>query len=106
MKVWFNGNFENISFGQKVLVARISSGKTYFGEFAKLERKTASNLVFVTESGAVVKTKVDNIHEVVGKAKNEGYFVSLRVEGREKDSNFIREKVKFWNSKKCCFENK
>lgn len=106
MKVWYNGRFEDVIVGQKVLVARTGSCKTYFGEFATLERKTANHLVFVTESGAVVKTKISNLHEVVGKAGKEGYFVSLKVEGRESDKNFISEDVRFWNSKKKCFENK
>lgn len=60
-------------------------------------------MVFVTDSGAVVKTAVDNIQQVVGKAAKAGYFVSLITEGRD---NLIHRNVSFWNEKKLCFENK
>lgn len=106
MKVWFYGEWKEIEIGQKVLVAYCGSGKSYFGEFGKFVKTTKSHMVFETESGAIVKTKIDNIHEVIGKAAKENYFVSLAVEGREDDKNFIHQKVRFWNSKKCCFESK
>lgn len=106
MRVWSNGKFIDMHIGQKVLVAYCGLGHTYYGEFGTLERVTSRHMVFVTDSGAVVKTAIDNIHHVVGKAKNEGYFVSVNVEGRENDSNFVHQNVRFWNNKKCCFENK
>lgn len=102
MKVWNNGKFVEVEIGQKVLVARCSSGKSYFGEFGKIERVTTKHIVVVTDSGAVVKTEIDTLH-TVGKAAKEGYFVSLIVDGRE---DMIHENVKFWNFKKMCFENK
>lgn len=103
MRVWFNGELENIEIGQTVLVAHCGSGHSYFGEFGKLVKTTKQHLVFETESGAQVKTAIDNLHQVVGKAKTERYFVSLRVEGREEDPNFIQQDVKYWDDKKCCF---
>ena len=42
----------------------------------------------------------------VGKAAKEGYFVSIKVDGREEDKNFIHESVRYWNEKKLCFEKK
>ena len=106
MKVGNNGKFIDMHIGQKVLVAHCGSGCTYFGEFGTLVRTTGRHMVLVTESGAAVKTAIDNIHHVVGKAKNEGYFVSVNVDGRENDPHFIHQNVRFWNSNKCCFENK
>lgn len=106
MKVWFNGNFVDMQVGQKVLVARCGLGRTYYGEFGTLTRTTGRHLVFVTESGAIVKTAIDNLSHVVGKAKNEGYFVSIFVDGRKEDPDFIHQNVRFWNEKKLCFENK
>lgn len=106
MKVWYCGDFADVKIGQKVLVARCGSGRTYFGEFGKLARVTSNSLVFVTDSGATVKTAIDNIHKVYGKAAKAHYFVSLTVDGREDDQNFIRQNVRFWDEKKLCFVNK
>ena len=69
-------------------------------------RSTSRHLVFETESGAQVKTAIDNIHEVVGKAKKEGYWVSTRIENREDDKNFIHDAVSFWDEKKSCLVKK
>lgn len=101
MKVWNLGKFVDVEIGQKVLVARCGSGKSYFGEFGKIARATDKHIVIVTDSGAVVKTDMDL--NAVGKAAKAGYFVSLRVDGRE---DMIRERVMYWNEKKMCFENK
>ena len=106
MKTWYCGKTVDVKVGQKVLIYRVSSGLSYFGEFATLKTTTKMHMVFVTESGAVVKTKIDNLHDVVGKAKANGYSVSLHVDGVENDKNFIHSKVMFWNDKKCCFETK
>ena len=106
MKVWTIGKFEEMEIGQKVLVARCGGGHSYFGEFGRLARTTSRHLVFETESGAQVKTAIDNINEVVGKAKKEGYWVSTKVEGREGDKNFIHSEVSFWDEKKRCLVKK
>ena len=101
MKVWNFGEFVDVEFGQKVLVARCGSGRSYFGEFGKIARATDKHIVVVTDSGAVVKTDMDL--NTVGKAAKAGYFVSLRVDGRE---DMIHECVMYWNKKKLCLENK
>lgn len=106
MKVWNNGKFEEIKIGQRVLVAHCGSGRTYFGEFGKLAKATKQHLVFITDSGAQVKTAIDNLHQVVGKAKKENLWVSLKVEGREDDENFIHQAVSFWDEKKMCLVKK
>lgn len=100
MKVWNNGTFENMEIGQRVLVAYCSSGRSYFGEFATLTRITARHLVFVTESGAEVKTAADNLSHVVGKAAKEHYWVSTKINARETDPAFIKTPVSFWDEKK------
>ena len=102
MKVWNLGSFIDVEIGQKVLVARCGSGKSYFGEFGKIARTTNKHIVVITDSGATVKTEIDTLN-TIGKAAKAGYFVSLHVEGRE---DMIHERVMYWNEKKMCFENK
>lgn len=110
MKIWttipgtINTGWVNIEIGQEVTVFRCSSGHSAFGEKAHLTRTTSQHLVFVTESGAEVKTKIDNLFAVVGKAQKAGYCVSLKQ--IDKFDNIYREQVAFWNSKKCCFEKR
>jgi hypothetical protein len=94
-----------LEIGQEVTVYKCGLGCTCFGEKARLERTTKNHMIFVTESGATVKTKVDNIFVTVGKAGSAGYAVGLR-KFDEWTSNIIHQKVMFWNDKKCCFENK
>ena len=102
MKVWNLGKFVDVEIGQKVLVARCGSGKSYFGEFGKIARTTNKHIVVITDSGATVKTEIDTLN-TIGKAAKAGYFVSLRTAGRE---DMIHERVMYWNEKKMCFENK
>ncbi len=99
MKVWTDGKFEDIEIGQKVLVAYCGSGHSYFGEYGTLVRTTARHLVFETESGAQVKTAIDNLNRVVGKAKKEHIWVTTRIEGRENDKDFIHTEISFWDEK-------
>lgn len=103
MRVWNCGKFIEMEIGQRVLVAHCGSGRSYFGEFGRLERTTNRHLVFVTDSGAIVKTAIDNLHHVVGKAVKEHYFVSTNIEGRE---DMIHQSVRFWDEKNFKFVNK
>lgn len=75
MRTYHYGEFINIEIGQDVIVARSGSGKTIFGEPAKLERTTKQHLVFKTESGETVKCPIDNMSVTVGKARQAGYFI-------------------------------
>lgn len=94
-----------IEMGQEVTVfKRRGYGLNCIGEKARLEKTTKNHMVFVTESGAVVKTKIDNIFVTVGKAYNSGYAVDLRK--FEDWTNITHRETKFWNDKKCCYENK
>lgn len=102
MKVWTFGKYEDFEIGQRVFVGRCSSGTAVFGEYAVLTGTTKQHLVFTTDSGSIIKTAIDNLNMVVGKAKKAGYFVSEKVEGR----TFYKERVSYWNSNKCCFEYK
>ena len=103
MRVWNCGKFENIEIGQVVTVFRCGSGLSTFGEKATLTRTTSQHLVFTTESGAIVKTKIDNIQHVVGKAAKD-WAVSTRP--YEDFEHMTHSKVMFWNEKKLCFEKK
>ncbi len=85
-------------------VFRCAGGHTTFGEKATFSKATDSHLVFVTESGAVVKTKRDNLHSVIGKAAKAGYIVTTKA--YEDFEEMINEEVKFWNDKTFKFENK
>lgn len=105
----FTGNgcetgFVNMSIGERVTVFSCGSGHTTFGEPATLTKATSQHLIFTTDSGAIVKTKVDNLFVTVGKAARAGYSVTRRP--FESFDHMIRENVRFWNSKKCCFEYK
>lgn len=106
MKVWNNGKWIDMEIGQEVTVLRFGGFlKDHpFGEAAKLQRVTKNHLIFETDSGAIVKTAIDNIHAVRGKAEKEGYSVSLKK--ISEFPNIIIERVKYWNRKKCCFETR
>ena len=110
MKVWaripgtVDVGFVDIHLGDEVTVYRSSSGRSVFGERAHLRRATAQHLVFVTDSGAEVKTSCDNLNDVRGKALKAGYNVSLRKTDDWKD--LYREQIGYWNQKKLCFEQK
>lgn len=106
MKVWTTGRYIDVTIGQRFLVARCGGGKSYFGEYATLIKTTKQHMVFITDSGATVKTAIDNICQVVGKANKEGYFVSPNIEGRDEDPNFIKSYVRYWDSKKLQFVTK
>ena len=97
-------DYIDIEIGQEVTVYRCSGGHSVFGEPAKLHRVNSNHLVFVTESGAEVKTAIDNLFDIRGKAAKAGYGVSLR-----KFSDFdgiYHEHIGYWNSKKGCFDKK
>lgn len=100
--VWKNGKFEEVKVGQKVSVLRSGSGHTVFGEEGKITRTTKNNIIIETISGATVKTDIETLN-TVGKAKKEGYFVSLNK--IDKFNNLIKEKVAYWNEKKLVFES-
>lgn len=54
-----------------------SSGRSWFGEEVKLVRVTKQHLIFRgVKSGVEVKTKRDNLHQVVGQAAKCGISVS------------------------------
>lgn len=91
--VWNCGSWMGIKIGQEVTIFRCGSGHTVFGERAHLERTTKQHLVFVTESGAIVKTAIDNLHQVVDKAAKERYCVSIRKYDDFED--IIHETVRF-----------
>lgn len=86
--------------GTKVFVGRCGSGHTVFGEMAVFSHETATQFVFVTKSGSIVKT--DKNMNTVGKAKKEGYFVSTNIDWPDA----IKERVHYWNEKKLCMEYK
>lgn len=99
MKVWYDGGHVDMGIGQAVTIFRCGSGLSCFGESGKLDRVTAQHLVFVTDSGATVKTTRDNIHCVIGRAKENGYCVSLRA--YESFTHIIHQEVWFWDKKTC-----
>lgn len=104
MKVWNCGDFIDMEIGQEVTVFTCSSGRTVFGEPGKLVRVTAQHLVFVTDSGATIKTAIDNIHTVVGRAKENSYGVAVRE--YSSFTNIIHEEIRFWDKKTCKFVKK
>ncbi len=105
MKVWYAGKFIDVEIGQKLTVLRSTYGDTVFGESAKLVKATNQHLVIETETGCIVKTKVDNLYDVVGKAKANGYYVSIHSKESYGDK-FIQSATMYWNEKKGCAEYK
>lgn len=104
VKVWNNNEWITINKEMKFFIGRCGSGRTVFGENANLFKINKNNLVFKTESGSLVKTEVDSLH-TIGKAKKEGYFVSIG--GRDyEDTSIIKNKISYWNDKKATFEYK
>lgn len=93
MRVFHCGSYINVEIGQEMTVARVGGGRSIFGEPAVLERTTKQHLVFKTASGKTVKTGIDNLHRVVGKAKEFGYFILLRK--FEDVDGIIRSSVMF-----------
>lgn len=103
MKVWNNGEFINIEIGQRFTVGRCGSGHTVFGEGATLTKALTKNLVFTTDSGAIVKTEIDTLN-TVGKAAKERYWVSVNTP--EDFTDFISSETLYWDEKKCKLVNK
>lgn len=81
---------KNFKVGDKFFVGNSGSGRTVFGEQATLTKITKLHLVFTTESGTIVKTKIDNLNEVVGKAKKQFIFVSDRD---WKEGSYIKHRI-------------
>lgn len=108
MKVWASilgtarTGWVDIELGQEVTVFRTSRAMNCFGERAHLTRATKRHLVFTTESGSEVKTKVDNLFITVGKMSD--YSVSLKK--FEDFHHIVKERVSYWNNDKCKFEYK
>lgn len=109
MKVWTsiqgtcNTGYVDIEIGQEVTVFRCSSGLSCFGERATLTRTTKRHLVFTTESGSEVKTAIDNLFKVSGKMSK--YNVTLR-KFEEFGKDIYKERVYYWNDRKCQMEYK
>lgn len=104
MKVWHDGKYIELEIGQTVTMCRIGGfSHALFGESGKLNRITKQHLVFVSNSGGEIKTKIDNLYCVVGKAKEEGWFISLKP---FEELDIIYEKVRFWDRKRCEFVKK
>lgn len=106
MKVWYNGNHADIQIGQTISILRLGGfcHNHLFGEGGKLERVTKQHLVFVSESGGIVKTKINNIHNVIGKMGKEGWFISLK--NIEEFPHVCHDTVKYWDTKTCTFKKK
>lgn len=110
MKVWagipgtVQTGYVDMEIGQEVTVFRCSSGHSVFGEKAHLQRTNSQHLIFVTESGAEVKTVLDNLFDVRGKAAKAGYVVSLRK--FDEWDGIYHEHVGYWDSKKMTFVKK
>lgn len=98
MKIWNNGEWVEIEIGQRVFIGRSCRFKVH-GEFGRFESTTAHHAVFVSDSGSVIKTAIDNLCLVSGGFKRQ-YWVSLdidRVEGRD----YMWERPNYWNDRKC-----
>lgn len=98
MKIWTYGKWEHIEIGQRVFIGRCGSGRNVYGEFGCFERVTAKHAVFVSDSGSVVKTAIDNLNRVAGGFKDR-YWVSLRID-RVEGKDYMQEQPNYWSDKK------
>lgn len=108
MKVWSQGKYVDIHFGDKVCILRLGGflHNHWFGEGGTFERVTKQkrHLIFVSDSGGVVKTKYGTLGSTVGKMGKEGWCVYLgSIDDR---SNVIHDTVKYWDDKTCTFKKK
>lgn len=104
MKVWYDGHLIDMYIGQVVTVFRRGSSRTVFGELATLTKATTRHLIFTADSGAIIKTQLDNIHATIGRAKESGYCVSPK--SVDNFPYMIHEAVRYWDCKTCTFVNK
>lgn len=102
LRVFKLGEFIEINDEMDFYVGTCGSGRTVFGEKAKLTRTTANHLIFTTESGTIVKTNYNMT--TIGKAAKNNYWVG--VGDRTNEPNYINQRVHYWNDSKCCFEYK
>mgnify|MGYP006987438403 CR=1 FL=1 len=79
MKVWSGGELIDLKQNQIVFIGRPGTGKTVFGEYGTFIGTTNQHLVFRTDSGKIVKTKLNDMDYVVGKAKEYNVFVSTKL---------------------------
>ena len=99
MKTWFDGKPMEMYVGQVVTVYRCGEDHRIYGELATLTRATNRHLIFTTDSGASVKTRLDCLHATVGWAKEKGYCVSPKPV--EAFSHMIHEEVRCRDSGRC-----
>lgn len=104
MKVWYDGERIDLYEGQVVTVYRCGLGHKIYGELATLTRATKQHLIFTTDSGATVKTRMDNLHATVGRAKESGHSVSPKPV--DAFPHMIHEEVRYWDKASCTFVKK
>lgn len=92
VKTYTLQGMKEFQIGDKVFVGFSSSARQVFGENGELTKITKNHLVFTTESGTIIKTKIDNLNEVIGKASKKGYFVSPQP---REEGNFYKRNIKF-----------
>lgn len=100
-KVFTCAGIKEVELGQRVVVARCSSGRSYLGEFGTITKFLEKHIVITTDSGAIVK--VNDCFNTVGKASKNNYWASLNIDNRQ---DMILSAVRYWNDKKMCFECK
>lgn len=103
--IWNNGELKEINSDMGFFVGRCSSGHTVFGEHARWIRSTEKHMVFETVSGAIVKTEIDTLN-TIGKARKNGYWVSIGRRQFGTDTRVYESKTSYWNEKKLVMEYK
>lgn len=99
MKTWFDGKLLEMYVGKVVTVYRCGEDHKEYGEFATLTQATKRHLIFTTDSGATVKTRLDCLHAIIGDAKEKGYCVSPKPV--DAFSHMIHEEVRCRSSGRC-----
>ena len=89
--------FIDMEIGYRVFITYKRRSYGTFGEYATLERTTKQHLVFVTDTGSVVKTKISSLNVVAGLAGEKGVQVFPEFENLGK---VTISKVEWYNSEK------
>lgn len=88
IKTYTMNGSKTFQIGDKFFIGMSGGAQSVFGENAELTKITKMHLVFKTDSDQIVKTKIDNLNEVIGKLAKQNVFVS---EGER--SEFIKRSM-------------
>ena len=100
MRIWDYGKWVDLEIGQRVFIGKCVGLRSVWGEFGRFERVTKQHAVFISESGSIIKTAIDNLCHVAGGFGREGWWVSPKID-RVEGKDFMQRTPSYWNLSKC-----